>query len=198
MNAKPNAPRYGGNKTRGRKNGAPEPQPTATTSSAEPASPETKDKCHKTEKHQKHWLDYATAWFAFVAAIGGIGAAIFGGLQGWISRDTEKRQLRAYVGVSPGDVENFGSGDQRLRLIRKNYGGTPAYDVGFSEIGFVIEPVGNPLPTTPQGCMAPRLPGLVSMFPSMELSLTINIQTKFPSEQLLAVLALMPPLIPRQ
>jgi hypothetical protein len=50
------------------------------------------------------------------------------------AKDTEQRQLRAYVGIIPGDVENFGEDTFEIKLIRKNYGQTPAYDVGFSQV----------------------------------------------------------------
>jgi hypothetical protein len=48
-----------------------------------------------------------------------------------VSRDTERGQLRAYVGTIPGDVEKFGDAEnQRFTLTVKNFGDTPAYDVG--------------------------------------------------------------------
>jgi hypothetical protein len=66
-------------------------QPPANTESA------------KANRGDKHWLDYATVFLSFVAAIGAILAAIFSGYQGWVARDTEERQLRPYLYVIPAD-----------------------------------------------------------------------------------------------
>jgi integrase len=51
----------------------------------------------KLERAEKDWLDYLVAFFAFIASLGAIAAALVASYQGWVARDTEKRQLRAYV-----------------------------------------------------------------------------------------------------
>jgi hypothetical protein len=53
---------------------------------------------HRPSQYQRrHWLDYLTAAFAFVAALGGLVAGIAGGYQGWVARDAEKTSNRAIV-----------------------------------------------------------------------------------------------------
>jgi hypothetical protein len=99
-----------------------------------------------------------------------------------IMDDQEKRQLRAYIGVALGDVEDFGEvGKQRVHLVRKNFGLTPAYDVGFSAVGsFVVATdvlaTGATFDIKMGGidCAEPNAAGLVTMFPSAELPLTIG------------------------
>jgi hypothetical protein len=104
-------------------------------------------------------------------------------------QDTEQRQLRAYVGIIPGDVENFGSPDAfRLKLVRKNYGMTPAYDMGFTVVGSDIIDPKQPVITGvsgAQGCVKPNFQGLITMFPGAELPLTITLsQHNFSPERI--------------
>jgi hypothetical protein len=49
--------------------------------------------------------------------------------QAEISGDTEKRQLRAYVYVSPGPIKNFGTGNPEGNVTVSMIGQTPAYHV---------------------------------------------------------------------
>lgn len=44
-----------------------------------------------------------------------------------ISRDTAKRQLRAYIGMSVGGIEHFGTHDPVIAFTMTNSGETPAY-----------------------------------------------------------------------
>jgi hypothetical protein len=102
--------------------------------------------------------------------------AKYSGEQVNVALDSEHRQLRAYVGMNPGDIDDFGiSGKQRIRFIRKNFGATPAYDVGFSQLGFSIVKIGQPIDTGRSGCNTPAIPGLITMFPTTELAWTITI-----------------------
>jgi hypothetical protein len=104
------------------------------------------------------------------------------------AQDTEHRQLRAYVGIIPGDVEDFGVGEEfRIRLNRKNYGLTPAYDVGFSEVAVGVVPQNFSLLSNGNTCGSPTSAGLVTMFPSGELPLTVNVKGKLSGEQISAV-----------
>src|SRR5580704_9537714 len=80
---------------------------------------------------------------------------VWGGWQIIISRDTEHRQLRAYVGVQPGDIENFGTQSQKIKIVRKNYGTTPAYDVGFSVLGQEVIQPGGIIARHGDGCNFP-------------------------------------------
>ncbi len=60
-------------------------------------------------------------------------AAAFSWYQGWVARDTEKRQLRAYIGVIP-PVDNQVANafippvKPLIRLTPRNFGLTPAYN----------------------------------------------------------------------
>jgi hypothetical protein len=91
---------------------------------------------------RKHWLDYATAGFAFVAAIAACFAAGFTGWQAWIAKDGEHRQLRAYLIAKGARFDRDQAGqlkfgrtlaDGRSELLilydLSNDGATPAYDV---------------------------------------------------------------------
>lgn len=92
--------------------------------------------CNTTDtKQEKHWLEYATGVFAFVAAIGGILAAVFSGVQAWISNDSEKRQLRPYVNISTGALNNPPGTpiEWRIPIIIENNGATQTREA-FSEL----------------------------------------------------------------
>jgi hypothetical protein len=115
-------------------------------------------------------------------------AAVLTGRQWLTAIDVEHRQLRAYVGIIPGAVENFGEpGRQRFTLIRKNYGLTPAYDVGLSTIGVDVERPNAQINTGNTGCVSPKTRGMITMFPSMELPFYITIAQNFPPNQLALV-----------
>lgn len=79
------------------KGGSKQPTPQAAGSRSPINQPKTRTKEAKTDQTDKHWLDYATGTFAFLAAVGGIGAAIFSGWQAYIANDNEHRYLRAYL-----------------------------------------------------------------------------------------------------
>lgn len=87
------------------------------------------------------------------------------------SEDTEKRQLRAYVGVIPGSLDNFGQVGQTLNFIRKNYGHTPAYDVGFSQVSYDIINVSRTNMTPTMTCLDVRnkVAKLITIFPGAEM-----------------------------
>jgi hypothetical protein len=74
--------------------------------SSDSAAPAAKPVPQQAEVYRvkRHWLDYATGLCAFIAAIGAIFAAYFGGRQAWVASDAEVRQLRAYVHVTPGKL----------------------------------------------------------------------------------------------
>jgi hypothetical protein len=69
--------------------------------------------------------------------------------QGWVVSDTEKNQLRAYIGIVPGGIDNFGDGQrQTFNFIEKNYGQTPAYDVfNLAVLPYMIQEGGQLRPT---------------------------------------------------
>jgi hypothetical protein len=115
------------------------------------------------ENRRSSWLERFAVIFAFFA----FSATAY---QGWISRDTEHRQLRAYVGLVPGDVENFGDlAKQRFTFVRKNYGLTPAYDLVVSQFGESVIVYGQPIPVISPNPPPDILRGNVTLFPSGEL-----------------------------
>jgi hypothetical protein len=114
----------------------------------------------------RHWLEYAAVVAASLAALATTAMVFLVAWQAGISRDTERRQLRAYIGITPGDVENFGDRDKQiLRIIRKNYGLTPAYDVITGLFHDVIR-INGPIPTPISGVQGPS--NTPTLFPSME------------------------------
>lgn len=115
--------------------------------------------------------------------------------QGYVARDTEKRQLRAYIGVVPGDVVEFLAGKQVIKLLRKNYGATPAYEVGFSTINATIGLLTDPL-TPNGGCqyLEPQktidgYSSLFTMFPGVEMKYELTLNNIFNEDQINAVKA---------
>lgn len=66
-----------------------------------------------------------TRWLVFATAL----LAGFGFWQVIISRQTARRQLRAYVDIQSGQVLGFDTGTVRVRMVTKNSGQTPAYEV---------------------------------------------------------------------
>jgi hypothetical protein len=82
--------------------------------------------------------------------------------------DTAHRELRAYVGVIPGGVENFGdSRAQRLTIIRRNYGVTPAYNVFVKPTLAAVMRAGDAIPQ--DEIDTPKLSGLLTLFPGISL-----------------------------
>ena len=108
--------------------------------------------------------------------------------QAEIAEDTEKRQLRPYVGTIPGMVENFGDpGRQRFTLTVENFGNTPAYDVGslisyngvYKNISVVVGPE----------CGNPAIKQLVSLFPKGDFKFYFGTPTyTIPKDQFDSVL----------
>ena len=96
---------------------------------------------HKAKRDYK--IDILALIVAICAALG-----VF--WQGWTISDTEKRQLRAYLGIIPGGVDNFGDPTtQTFNYIVKNYGQTPAYDVfDFPSVPYMIQ-VNGPVIASP-------------------------------------------------
>jgi hypothetical protein len=79
---------------------------------------------------RKHWLDYATAVFAFVAAVAACVAAGMASHQNSIASDSERRQLRAYVSMVAISLEagrhNGGEMVWNTEAVWRNSGATPA------------------------------------------------------------------------
>ena len=139
----------------------------------------TDDPC--ASKNDRDWHDKTSLLVWGATLLAAVAAAVFTGRQAYlankqlqvargalaITQDTEKRQLRAYVGTIPGTIENLGdAAKQRFTLTVKNFGITPAYDVGslisynstYKDISVIVGPE----------CGTPALPQLVSLFPGGE------------------------------
>lgn len=102
---------------------------------------------------KKHWLDYAVFMAAFVAAIGGMAAAVFTGWQAWIAKDTAERQLRAYIASTPDWIYEFSETiPVQIRYTLSNHGQTPAYKFAHAAVVEIMPyplPPKHPLPLMP-------------------------------------------------
>lgn len=81
-----------------------------------------------TKDEKKHPLEYLAVSFALIAAIGGCVAAGFTWYQGWVSRDTETRYLRAYAMVESSVIGIDPNGKPNVVVTIKNFGLTPVYN----------------------------------------------------------------------
>jgi hypothetical protein len=121
-----------------RQDAASAPDAHTALARSEEHHPETA--AHKDDANQgrKHWLEYATAGFAFVAALGSISAVIIGYWQ-WsamtesnlINRVSGERQARAYLDIFVAAIEpqHSDAGDAiGARVTMRNSGPTPAYE----------------------------------------------------------------------
>ena len=95
-----------------------------------------------------------------------------------VMQDQEHRQSRAYVGITPKGIENFGQSDQVLHTIRKNHGATPANDLFMDQPNIRVVPLQN-FQFAPAVCWpAPPSPvNTLTLFPSQELRFDLRAQT---------------------
>ena len=83
-------------------------------------------------------LDNLTFAASVVAAVAAVCAAFFTGRQAWIARDTEERQLRAYLYIDHTSIAESEPGKFGTDLLIRSAGVTPAYKLKLSatlEIG---------------------------------------------------------------
>src|SRR6267154_3828350 len=107
--------------------------------------PESPKRSSTPSEDGRDWHDVASLLVWGATLLAAVAAAFFTGRQAYltnkqlrvardvlsVTQDTEYRQLRAYVGTIPGGIENFGDpARQRFTITAKNFGDTPAYDVG--------------------------------------------------------------------
>jgi hypothetical protein len=131
---------------------------------------------NRPQNDQGRRLEKIAVLVAGLAALASAAAAGVGAWQASISSDTAKRQLRAYVGVTAGGIENFGDQQKQVfTIIRKNYGATPAYDLisppPILEVIHIGARTSTVLPAQP-----PSIQGVISatLFPTMELPFYIR------------------------
>jgi hypothetical protein len=142
---KPNAPENTGDPSEREDRGAERPSSNAALPGAEVHAPEANDEGRRLARDDsKHWLDYAVGTFAFIAAIGGVAAGIFSGLQAWVARDSEIVANRAFVlsnsvrfityGARVDDPTGTGNANPRwiVTPIIQNIGNTPTRNMRFS------------------------------------------------------------------
>ena len=72
-------------------------------------------------------FDKVTFWASLVAVVVATFAAFFTGWQVWIARDTENRQLRAYLFIDHGPLSEVAPGKFKADLAIHAAGVTPAY-----------------------------------------------------------------------
>lgn len=75
------------------------------------------------------WYDQAKFTASVVAAVGAGAAAIFTGWQAWTAKDTENRQLEAYLFIDHGPLSEVAPGKFNADLAIRAAGTTPAYKV---------------------------------------------------------------------
>jgi hypothetical protein len=118
---------------------SPEKNQNETSTQRADASPPSREIAHPSHSNnsgsvaqpkndEKHWLEYATFFNSLVALLIAIMAASFAWYQGWVARDTEQRQLRAYILVDKASVVLNGT-TLRTEFDIKNFGLTPAYNL---------------------------------------------------------------------
>ncbi len=95
-----------------------------------------------------------SAWWAWVSGLAGI-VSLFGVIfalvlalhSNWIARDTAKRQLRAYISIEPGGINEVVDGIHRVPFNIINNGQTPAYEMEHGGDFLIVE--GNPMEFDP-------------------------------------------------
>jgi hypothetical protein len=122
------------------------------------------------------WITYATLLFVFLTTVGvGFQDLILHNSDDTFKntliaqKESTETQLRAYVGIRPLGIENFGETNQILRTMRKNYGATPASELFMDKPNIAILPRNGQF--SPALC-DPTPPGpvnSVSLFPQQEL-----------------------------
>jgi hypothetical protein len=80
-------------------------------------------------RKSRDWHDRATFAASVVAAVGAVAAASFTGWQAWTAKDTENRQLRAYLFIDHGPLSEVAPGKFNADLAIRAAGVTPAYKV---------------------------------------------------------------------
>jgi hypothetical protein len=134
----------------------------------------------KSSVRRQNWIEVATLLVLTFSLFAAGSAAYEGSL---LSRATDNlvktqartadRELRAYVGVLPGGVENFGDSQiQRFTIIRKNYGLTPAYNVFVKPTFAGVVRAGDKMPA--DEVAPPNLSGLPTLFPGLSLPFYVS------------------------
>ncbi|MCK1620793.1 hypothetical protein IVA96_30325 [Bradyrhizobium sp. 159] len=80
-----------------------------------------------TVRKSRNWFDKATFTASAAAAVAALAAAIFTGWQAWIAKDTENRQLRAYLFIDHSSLSEIAPGKFTTDLAIRAAGVTPAY-----------------------------------------------------------------------
>jgi hypothetical protein len=94
---------------------APAPKSEAVPSNGEKHQPESNTHDHNTEQSGKHWLEYLTAFFALVAAVGSVSGVIVGYWQWSAMTESNKINREAFTSVQRAFV-TVASFDTPVRL----------------------------------------------------------------------------------
>ena len=89
--------------------------------------PNAADDQRATKRESKHWLEYAIFTFVILTSLATGAAAWYAREQWLVSQDTEKRELRPYVGIAGFSAVHvpFDGGAYLIYAIWENFGSTP-------------------------------------------------------------------------
>jgi len=147
---------------------ADDPRPDAATARS-PAKPGSERS--DSDNAYKHWLDYAVGIFAFIAAIGGVAAAIFSGWQAIVANQALVVSNRPWISVEPKllsglSYDSTGDGHITIGFDLKNVGHSPADIITPVSSKFFIRFGGHPKinETQREWCAAPAYSGTGSKY----------------------------------
>lgn len=124
----------------------------------------------------KFWVEIAVAAGVAINIALTLGILIVGGRQVTASqnqleimRDSERKQLKAYVGLTQHGIQNFGTPTQTLKISRKNYGLTPAIDLFMTPPNIAVVQIDRLTQFAPTLCTpAPTVVNSFTLFPQQE------------------------------
>jgi hypothetical protein len=147
---------------------------------SEDAKPKSTEKQYSSDKRKHTWLEKFAVFFAGLAFV----AALW---QEWVARDTEKRQLRAYVSIKAVGEMTFVPGVvPHSDLMIKNFGSTPAIKVKQRS---TIEKMSYPLLGNLHMADTPTLDGdsTLTIFPTEEFPATTRSKIPFTKDEIDAI-----------
>jgi len=159
-----------------------DPPSNGTPSVPGSGCPQARSQKTKPEKRKRPLVEIFAVAIAVIAA-----AAAF--WQGWIARDTEKRQLRAYVAMLKGIVApGFSASATHIAFAYRNFGQTPAYHVHVRYCRDVI-----PMPPPPDriipisNCATGTNVADTILFPQIEVTPPITVAPPLSEQEISSV-----------
>lgn len=129
------------------------------------------------------WAAFS-GWFGGLSFLGVLAAISLAYHSNWIARDTAKRQLRAYISVEPQGIFDYGE-ENRLCVLVKNGGQTPAYDIVASSFVGLIEGPRDFKPT-PDEISLERIDAGIMLGPQESMSIWVGLNP-IPQDSLEAI-----------